>query len=524
MQVKNPRLRLRSIFVIVVILALFIPLAGILFLRVYENILVRQTERELISQAAVIGASYKQHIQQQIKNDTQFGIKIPNYDPYKFNNYYTPILPQLDLAQNQVLPPRPAGINAQSADSVAVKAGAKITQIFTEAQKTTLSGMLLLDYNGVAISGQANLGLSFAHIIEVQNALAGNYHSTIRKRITNKMPALASISRGTALRVFVAMPVMQGDNLWGVVYLSRTPQNILQHLYAERGKLIIVCLALLAIMLAIAFMVSSTITRPIDKLLAKIKRVNNGADSYITPLTNPRTVEVDKLSQSFANITKLLHGRSEYIKNFATHVSHEFKTPITSIQGAAELLLENKKQMPIAQRNRFLNNILTDTNRLQALVSRLLELARADNYSPSDEVADLNSVLKSLASNYYGQGLQVSYDNSNNIKLAISAEALQIVFTNLLDNAKQHNATNVSIKTIDKNDNVNIIISDNGDGISESNKDKIFTPFFTTKRSSGGTGLGLAIIQSILKAHGGGIHITESTHGSTFKITLKNNA
>ena len=111
--------------------------------------------------------------------------------------------------------------------------------MLTDTQITTLAGLRLLDPSGTVIAGSEDVGRSFAKVEEVRAALAGHYASVLRFRVTDRpAPPLYSVSRGTGVRVFVALPVVVDGHVAGAVYLSRTPNNIVKHLYGERGKVV----------------------------------------------------------------------------------------------------------------------------------------------------------------------------------------------------------------------------------------------------------------------------------------------
>lgn len=516
------RPRLRTVLLVVNLTVVILPLGGVFFFRIYENQLVQQTESELISQAAFIGAVYRQGIANRLPDHKNFGVALakPNTPPHE--PYYTHIAPQIDFAKNEQLPRPPDGLVPKApADPTAREVGEAMTGILVTAQRTTLAGMKLLDFNGVAIAGRYGIGQSFAHIDEVARARAGRYASVIRKRITQSpTPPLASISRGTGIRVFVAMPVIENGRLWGVVYLSRTPRNIFKHLYAERGKVILAGLTILAITVLLVFLTSSTISRPIHRLIARTRQVSDGTSDAMRPLENPGTREMELLSQSFADMARSLRERSQYIRDFATHVSHEFKTPLTSIQGAAELLHEHFDDMSTAERNRFLQNIVADSERLKHLVTGLLELARADNAEPSSETLDVAEALQTVKTKYDESGIVIISGDVQGAAIGMLSDNFDMIFSNLLENSRQHGATLVRIDIARNGDRVEIGFADDGTGIPDANRKQIFTPFFTTKREQGGTGLGLGIVKSILDAHKGRIVLADSDTGTTFGITL----
>ncbi len=513
--------RLGTILLIVNLTILVLPLGSILFFRIYENALVQQTESELISQAAFISPIYQREVQNALVSGQIYGLPLTLPEPENDDDYYRPIPAELDLSQDQLLPPRPDGVVPQSpADALALQTGKNLSTVLTEAQRTALSGIRILDYNGITVAGGNEIGLSFAHIPEVKTALEGANASVLRQRISDEpRPPIASISRGTDIRVFIAVPIIYDSHLWGVVYLSRTPQNILKHLYADRGKVALIGFSLLAVTLLLAFFTSRTIAKPINELIAKTQAAAEGNGAGVEPLASPVTKEVDLLSQSFSTMARSLNERSDYIRQFATHVSHEFKTPLTSIQGAAELLLDHE-EMTDEERKKFLTNIINDSDRLESLVKRLLELARADNIAPSAEVSHLKSVLDRLSRRYGPQGLAINDKSSGAHALIISQDCLEDILSNLFDNSLQHGATEASVSVTPGYDRSTIVVSDNGNGISDANKEKIFSPFFTTRREQGGTGLGLGIVKSLVEAHDGSIALSQNTNGAAFAINL----
>jgi len=224
------RPRLATILLIVNLAVLILPLGSLLFFRIYENQLVRQTESELISQGAVLAAVYRQEVLARRPDLSDYGIETIPLPTQKLGDYiYVPILPQLDLTTGEQLPDRPNGeVVVDRPDETATAAGNILNAIISEARKSTLAGLKILDYNGVAVAGRAEVGLSFAHVKEVAKALGGKYASVIRERdITSPLPSITGLSRTTGIRVFVAYPIIYEQRLLGVAYLSRTPNSIL---------------------------------------------------------------------------------------------------------------------------------------------------------------------------------------------------------------------------------------------------------------------------------------------------------
>ena len=133
---------------------------------------------------------------------------------------------------------------------------------------------------------------------------------------------------------------------------------------------------------SLSLFLAATIVGPVSRLIHQAKQVADGRRSGIRPLRYPVTADIAELSEAVVAMANTLETRSAYIREFAANVSHEFKTPLTSIQGAVELLRDHAASMDEDRRTRFLDNIAKDSDRLARLVTRLLELARADVMQP----------------------------------------------------------------------------------------------------------------------------------------------
>jgi signal transduction histidine kinase len=129
-------------------------------------------------------------------------------------------------------------------------------------------------------------------------------------------------------------------------------------------------------------------------------------------------------------------------------------------------------------------------------------------------------VLDALRNRYLERGLQLHYTNLPDTMLAIAPDALEMVLINLFENSLQHAANRLEITADFYENTLQLSLHDSGTGISSANRNKIFTPFFTTRRNAGGTGLGLEITLSLLKAYGGKIELAQSEQGALFVLSL----
>jgi two-component system, OmpR family, sensor histidine kinase CreC len=275
--------------------------------------------------------------------------------------------------------------------------------------------------------------------------------------------------------------------------------------------------AIIAVTAVVGFLFWRTVTRPMHQLIGHMRAIGIAGRNAIRAPEHHGTRELAMLSQNFLDMAERLHERSDYIATFAAHVSHELKSPLSAIQGAAELMRDCGDDMSDGDRQKFLGNVIADTQRLTALLERLRELARADNPQTGGTTA-LAPVVAATRGAY--STLSIVADGCLDQAVAMSADNAAIVLSHLADNAARHNARTLHIRATRTADVISVTVMNDGDAIAENNREKIFTPFFTTRRETGGTGMGLEIVRSMLHAHRGSIRLLPADHGVTFLLTF----
>lgn len=220
-------------------------------------------------------------------------------------------------------------------------------------------------------------------------------------------------------------------------------------------------------------------------------------------------------------------------KDFVANVSHELKTPITSIKGFSETLLDgamNDKDALIA----FLNIILKESDRLQTLTQDLLDLSKIEKQGFSLDIQEVNipasikEVMKIVQKDADEKGINMTFESkSDSVMVEGDPNRLKQVFLNLISNAITYtqNGGNISISLKETDVNVTINFTDTGIGINKDEIHRIFERFYridkARSRNSGGTGLGLAIVKHLVDAHKGKITVkSEEGQGTTFIVEL----
>ncbi|MGO6687769.1 sensor histidine kinase [Rhizobium leguminosarum] len=319
-----------------------------------------------------------------------------------------------------------------------------------------------------------------------------------------------------ALIVYVVLLAVMALPILIVIWFRAVEASSNRMAPAEIGALAVAFM----LTLGVAYVLTRTITGPMDALIARTEEIARGGKGAIRPLESYGTHEIALLSQSFLDLAGKLVDRTEYVRSFAAHVSHELKSPLTAIRGAAELLRDDDAERPMtkAQRLHFLDNIVADAVRLDALLQRLRELAQAES-SVAEGRSSVTDILSSLRERL--PALHISSWGDTEISIALPQEAAGIVFANLAENAVQHGARLLELRvSVDARTAV-ILVRDDGTGISEANRQRIFQPFFSTRRERGGTGMGLGIVRAMLSSHGGTIRLLPTTGaGAEFEITI----
>lgn len=503
-----PALGLRTILFGVLVFAAAMPAIGAISLRVYENTLVRQTEAELVAQGAAIAA---------MASVGWPGAPTPVPRPERPpDGYFRPEFTTIDLSRDAVLPERPVPPPAgQAADPQAVSAARALEPVVERTTRTTLASAEILDARGVSPQGE-----DYSALPEVKAALAGRPRTVLRENGDYRpLYRFEWLSKASGIRLHHARPIIVGGQVKGVVLLSRSPRALFRGLYEDRGKFAIAGGVILGMLIVLSGLIARGVTLPIEKLSAASRQVAGGGGEI--PRT-PRTaaLEIRDLYEDFRAMAERIERRSGYLRDFAAAVSHEFKTPLAGIGGAVELLQDHFETMSPQDRRRFLDNIAGDSGRLSQLVTRLLDLARADMALPETGVAaDLAEPVRRAAD---AAGFPVDVQLPREVPLvAAPLTTLESVLTILVQNARQAGATRATIAVTALDDEVVLTVADNGPGVLEADRERLFEPFFTSRRAEGGTGLGLPIARSLLAASHGRIELADPGQGATFRVTLR---
>ncbi|MDO5142328.1 MAG: HAMP domain-containing sensor histidine kinase [Eubacteriales bacterium] len=293
--------------------------------------------------------------------------------------------------------------------------------------------------------------------------------------------------------------------------------------------LVLILLVTLATLLILSFIISQHVTRPLKNMASAARAFASGDFSVRVPEDN-HCYEIDELAVSFNNMARDLDQLEELTRGFISNVSHEFKTPMTTIGGFVDGMIDGT--IPPEQRDKYLHIIAEETRRLSRMVGRMLDTAKIQsgeliiNPAPLDFSEMTTRILLSFEQKIEQKHLSVACDVGERLMVMGDVDHLYRAVYNLTDNA---------VKFIDEGGRLCLrahaeggfcafSISNTGKGISDEELPHVFERFYKADRSRSldktGAGLGLYIVKNIVNLHGGEIAVRSDDGETEFSLTL----
>ncbi|MHB8132497.1 MAG: sensor histidine kinase [Mobilitalea sp.] len=327
----------------------------------------------------------------------------------------------------------------------------------------------------------------------------------------------------------VIIPITQEERVIGAIILYSPIQGINKALSSLSQMVLTAGIISLAIAFLIGIILSRRLSRPILSITEATISIAKGQKQVTVP-TDTKIEEINQLGKTFNEMSSKVEANEERMKEFVANVSHELRSPLTSIKGFVEALIDNKGKTPEAQQ-RFLTIINDETDRLAQLVNNLLILSRSEEEIPLyPENIELKEFIKNVLTSFNARVGENSISievisEEESIFLKIDRNSFKQIIVNLVDNALKYSPQggNVSILLKECAEMISISISDSGLGIPERDLPHIWDRFYRVdkdrSRETGGTGLGLAIVKQLTEKNGGQVE-AESVlgKGSIFSV------
>jgi signal transduction histidine kinase len=283
----------------------------------------------------------------------------------------------------------------------------------------------------------------------------------------------------------------------------------------------------LILSLLLAWLMARSVARPLQEVAAASRALAQGELERRAPVSGPQ--EVQELAQAFNQMATQVAASQQAQRDFVANVSHEMRTPLTSIQGFSQAILDGTAGDPEAV-TRAAHVIHDEADRMRRMADGLLSLARfdADQVKLAQEPVDLEGLLRRCVARLRPQaeaaGDELTLSTEGALVVTGDGDWLTQVFLNLLDNAIRHTQdgeVEVIARRVD--DEVEVTVTDTGEGIPPEALDRIFERFYqadTARQRKGGAGLGLPIVQEVVRRHGGKIAV-ESVVGLGSRFTVR---
>jgi two-component system sensor histidine kinase GlrK len=281
--------------------------------------------------------------------------------------------------------------------------------------------------------------------------------------------------------------------------------------------------------IALAVLITRSITHPLSKMLQKTKDIADGV--FEADLKVPSSPEIGALAQAFNTMCSKLKEVDRMKSDFFALMSHELRTPLTSIKEGTNLFLEGRCGEVTEKQKKLLQIIAEESNRLIGLVNSVLDLAKLEsgvlafNFSKADLSSLIERVVEEVGPLAEAKHIKIIREVSDLPPLTMDAERMLQVLRNLIGNALKFTPRGGTVSIIARREKAAVLVAviDTGPGIPKEHATAIFDKFRQipgTGRHTG-TGLGLAIVKHIILAHGGSVWVeSESGSGSTFTLQL----
>ena len=370
---------------------------------------------------------------------------------------------------------------------------------------TDSAGIVVFDSDGGRDEGK-----DYSRWNDVYKTLRGQYGA----RSTRTDPEKPSTSF-----MYVAAPIRKAgsEKIAGVVSVSKPSNSIDLFIRAARGKIVAGGLVAAFVVALLGMVVSALILHPIQRLTVYARAIRDGRPA---PLPALGRSEIGEMGRAFEEMREALEGR-KYVEQYVHTLTHELKSPMSSVRGAAELLHED---MPADKRAGFLGNIRSEIDRMQSLVDRMLDLSglesrRGLQESQRVEISGLATEVRERSAAALARK-EIVFHEELESGLWVRGEKflLQQALVNLLDNAVAFSPKGgaLELRGRRQGDQVVLEVLDQGPGIPDYARDRVFEKFYSLQRPDTGkksSGLGLAIVQEITRLHQGEIRLENRPEG-----------
>ena len=319
--------------------------------------------------------------------------------------------------------------------------------------------------------------------------------------------------------LYIAAPILRKDDLIGVLSVGKPTHSSSQFELAAQQKLIIVGTLVCLVLIAVGLLLGMWVTLPIQRLTTYARAIRDGNRIKRPALGSS---EMEELGIAFEQMRDALDGKT-YVENYVQSLTHEIKSPVSAIRGAAELLEED---LSVQQRQIFLQTIHLESERISQIVDNLLLLSSLesrkyitapDQINVQDMLTDIKQALSPLL---LLKHIELLIQGEKQCQLPGDATIIRQALLNVLQNAIDFSPANsaIELKLSQQNTALEFVIRDHGPGIPDYAQERIFERFYSLKRPASArksSGLGLSLVREVMTLHQGTVTIKTHPEGGT---------
>lgn len=322
----------------------------------------------------------------------------------------------------------------------------------------------------------------------------------------------------------------ENNRVVGVMLISVSTDNITTNIAVLDGKASILQFLMMILVVALSWITSRILVKPFEQVTAAIRAVKDGFEAEAIDVSD--YLETEHIITAFNELLNRTRALDESRQEFVSNVSHELKTPITSMKVLADSL-NAQEDVPVELYKEFMTDIADEIDRENKIINDLLSLVKMDKTAADLNIETVNInelielILKRLRPIAGQKDIDVIYESNRDVTAEVDEVKLTLAISNLVENAIKYNEEHGYVKvTLDADHRFfTVVVEDNGMGIPEESKEHIFERFYRVDKSHsrkiGGTGLGLSITRSAILMHRGAIRVeSEEGKGTTFLVKI----
>ena len=386
----------------------------------------------------------------------------------------------------------------------------------------------------IAVVDRAGYGMTNIKTLsndpEFMNSLDADELYEAMQQVMAGIGIMLNSEDGTDPTFTVGAPWWRGDVVAGAVLIRTKAVRIESGLSKIFWQIVLLASIVLVLSGVVVFLFVRSRLRPLKQLGTAAGRIAEG-DFSVQVDEKAGDKELREVSSAFNTMTKKLQGVEESRREFVANVSHELRSPITSIRGFAEGMADGV--IPPEDQPKYLRLVADESKRLSGLIDDLLSLSRLerDDVQLNLTEFDINEMLRRAVirrmNDLDRKKIEVGCEfEEDTCMVKADSDRIEQVVINLLDNAIKFTPEggSIQLESVTKDKIAEITVRDSGAGVPPEDRDKVFDRFFTADRAhtaGKGTGLGLSISKRIMEMHGQSIRLLETESGAAFRFTLE---